>query len=175
MAGGMGDRVGGCVLNHFQTADSEGADHPTIARVLIEAYEDRHISVERGTLEQKWKESLEGLAKTSPKEKIFASQITLAYCPSSSISKEGNDEIHQRARWSPDFSPVPFLEDYLPFVDVAKVVLKTRFRGWFSMEILMAERMGAIRGSGIRLSSLRRGLGRATSSRWRIGSSKIRG
>lgn len=31
--------------------------------------------------------------------------------------------------------PAPFNGGYLPVVDVAKAVLKTGFRGWFSMEI----------------------------------------
>lgn len=31
--------------------------------------------------------------------------------------------------------PVPFAGGYLPVVEVAKAVLQTGFRGWFSMEV----------------------------------------
>lgn len=43
--------------------------------------------------------------------------------------------LRPRGRWSHDFRPVPFNGGYLPVVDVAKAVLRTRSRCWFSMEV----------------------------------------
>lgn len=43
--------------------------------------------------------------------------------------------LRPRGRWSHDFRPVPFDGGYLPVVDVAKAVLRTGTRCWFSMEV----------------------------------------
>ena len=43
--------------------------------------------------------------------------------------------MRPRARWSLNLRPVPFDGGYLPVVDVAKAVLETGFRGWFSTEV----------------------------------------
>jgi sugar phosphate isomerase/epimerase len=48
------------------------------------------------------------------------------------IIREG---LRPRGRWSHDYRPMPYGGGYLPIEDVAKAVLKTGFRGWFSMEI----------------------------------------
>ncbi|KAL2865951.1 uncharacterized protein BJX67DRAFT_356838 [Aspergillus lucknowensis] len=38
-------------------------------------------------------------------------------------------------RWSHDYRPMPYDGGYLPIEAVERAVLKTGFRGWFSMEI----------------------------------------
>ena len=89
----------------------------------------------REQVERDWKQSLETLSMTVPKDKIYLLQISDAYKPKQPFSK-GPDQsgVRPRGRWSHDFRPLPF-EGYLPVVDFTKAVLKTGFRGWFSYEI----------------------------------------
>ena len=79
---------------------------------------------------------MERLGKTIPKEKIYILQISDAYKPREPLgTKEDEQGLRPRGRWSSCLRPVPFGGGYLPVVDVAKAVLETGFRGWFSMEI----------------------------------------
>jgi hypothetical protein len=83
---------------------------------------------------------------TVPKEKIYLLQISDAYKLSVPMKPDVENEkgevvgdsergLRARGRWSRDFRPYPFHGGYLPVVQVAKAVLGTGFRGWFSMEV----------------------------------------
>ena len=59
-----------------------------------------------------------------------------AYKPKKPLDPSPDDsELRTRGRWSSSLRPVPFDGGCLPVIDVAKAVLETGFRGWFSMEI----------------------------------------
>lgn len=70
-----------------------------------------------------------------PADKIYLLQISDAYKLKSPITEADEEGLRPRGRWSHDFRPVPFQGGYLPVVDVARAVLKTGFRGWFSYEV----------------------------------------
>jgi len=119
----------GLCLDTFQTAGGEWAD-PTTQSGLIESEGSKE------ELEAKFKKSMEELARTVPKEKIYLLQISDAYKPKTPIAnKEDESGLRPRGQWSHDFRPVPFNGGYLPVVDVAKAVLQTGTRCWFSMEV----------------------------------------
>jgi sugar phosphate isomerase/epimerase len=121
------ENVGLC-LDTFQTAGGEWAD-PTTSSGLIE-------SVSKDELEANYKKSLEQLAKTIPKDKIYIFQISDAYKPTKAIDTGvGEDGLRPRGRWSHDFRPMPYNGGYLPIMPMVKAVLDTGFRSWFSMEI----------------------------------------
>ncbi|KAI4124938.1 MAG: hypothetical protein LQ347_005541, partial [Umbilicaria vellea] len=127
----------GLCLDTFQTAGSEWAD-PTTASGLIED----HPGGTEG-LERDFRNSLQELAREVPKEKIYFLQISDAYKLERPLSKGADDSgLRSRGRWSHDYRPMPFDGGYLPVVDVARAVLKTGFRGWFSMEIFDGGRDG---------------------------------
>ena len=127
----------GLCLDTFQTAGSEWAD-PTTASGLIE-------DVPRDVLKLRVRASLEDLAREVPPEKIYLLQISDAYKPVEPISKDFDKEkgLRPRGVWSHDFRPVPFDGGYLPVVDVAKAVLRTGFRGYFSVEVFDSGDAGA--------------------------------
>ena len=119
----------GLCLDTFQTAGGEWAD-PTTKSGLLEKHESRE------EMEQRFHESLESLAATIPPEKIYILQISDAYKPKEPLDPKPDDSgLRPRGRWSSCLRPVPFDGGYLPVVDVTKAVLKTGFRGWFSMEV----------------------------------------
>jgi sugar phosphate isomerase/epimerase len=117
----------GLCLDTFQTAGSEWAD-PTTPSGLIE-------DVPREELDRRFKASMEELSKTIPPTKIYLLQISDAYKPATPIERKEMGGLRPRGRWSHDFRPMPYDGGYLPIEDVAKAVLKTGFRGYFSMEI----------------------------------------
>lgn len=117
----------GLCLDTFQTAGSEWAD-PTTSSGLIE-------DVPKPELEKRWKASMEELATSIPPEKIYLLQISDAYKPTTPIERKIKDELRPRGQWSHDFRPMPYDGGYLPIEDVTKAVLRTGFRGYFSMEI----------------------------------------
>ena len=121
------DNIGLC-LDTFQTAGGEWAD-PTTRSGKLESLSEEE-------LETSYKASLEELAKTIPKEKIYILQLSDAYKPPTPLDS-GPDEsgTRPRGRWSHDFRPMPFDGGYLPIAPMTKAVLDTGFRGWFSMEI----------------------------------------
>lgn len=119
----------GLCLDTFQTAGGEWGD-PTTPSGLIENAGSRE------ELEKRFKASLEEFSKTIPKERIYLLQISDAYKPPSPFeNKEDESGLRPRGRWSHDFRPFPFNSGYLPVVDVAKAVLKTGARCWFSIEV----------------------------------------
>ncbi|KAL8921478.1 MAG: hypothetical protein Q9172_003983 [Xanthocarpia lactea] len=119
----------GLCLDTFQTAGGEWAD-PTTASGLIEREGGKEY------LDKQFKTSLQILAKTIPKDKIYILQISDAYKPPKPLdAKQDEQGLRPRGRWSSCLRPVPFDGGYLPVTEVAKAVLETGFRGWFSMEV----------------------------------------
>ena len=112
----------GLCLDTFQTAGSEWADPTAVDGRLASFSADA------------WRNSLDDLAEEVPKEKIFLLQISDAYKPTKPLEDKTVDGMPPRGRWSHDFRPVP-PEGYLPVVEVTAAVLKTGFRGWFSMKV----------------------------------------
>ncbi|KAI4198296.1 MAG: hypothetical protein LQ350_005379 [Teloschistes chrysophthalmus] len=124
----------GLCLDTFQTAGGEWAD-PTTTSGLIELSDEKGG---REELEKRFANSLEALGREVPADKIFILQISDAYKPRRPL-EEGTDDgaegMRARGRWSSCLRPLPFDGGYLPVVDVARAVLRTGFRGWFSMEV----------------------------------------
>lgn len=118
----------GLCLDTFQTAGGEWGD-PTTESGLLE-------HVPKDEMEKRFRNSLEELSRQIPKEKIYLLQISDAYKVPSPLSAEADDSaLRPRATWSHDFRPLPYNGGYLPVVDVARAVLETGFRGWFSYEV----------------------------------------
>lgn len=118
----------GLCLDTFQTAGGEWAD-PTTESGLLEG-------VSKEELEKRFHKSLEELSKTIPKDKIYILQISDAYKPKQPFSRDVDETgTRPRGRWSHDFRPLPFDGGYLPVADVAKAILKTGSRSWFSYEV----------------------------------------
>lgn len=117
------ENVGLC-LDTFQTAGGEWGD-PTTADGVVGGEEVR----------KRYGSSLEELARTVPAEKIFLLQVSDAYKPPSPFEDAVVDGARPRARWSHSFRPMPYHGGYLPIEEVGRAVLRTGFRGWFSMEI----------------------------------------
>ena len=116
----------GLCLDTFQTAGGEWAD-PTTASGLRE-------DVSREELEKRYRASLEELASTVPKEKIYILQISDGY--RTRLEDEVDESgLRPRAQWSSCLRPMPYDGGYLPIVEMARAVMKTRFRGWWSMEV----------------------------------------
>lgn len=117
----------GLCLDTFQTAGSEWAD-PRSPSGLIQG-------ISKDELERRWKESMDSLSKTIPATKIYLLQISDAYKPITPIEDKVKGGLRPRGQWSHDYRPMPYDGGYLPIEDVTRAVLKTGFRGWFSMEI----------------------------------------
>ena len=117
----------GLCLDTFQTAGSEWGD-PTTKSGLIE-------DVSETELRKRFDASMDELASTVPEDKIYLLQISDAYKVSPPLEDKIIGGLRPRGRWSHDYRPMPYNGGYLPIEDVAKAVLKTGFRGWFSMEI----------------------------------------
>ena len=119
----------GLCLDTFQSAGGDWADPTTTSGLLEE-------DVKREDLQERFQDSLRNLSATIPAEKIYILQISDAYKPKEPLDpKPDENGMRPRARWSLSLRPVPFDGGYLPVVDFAKAVLKTGFRGWFSMEV----------------------------------------
>jgi sugar phosphate isomerase/epimerase len=118
----------GLCLDTFQTAGGEWADPRTESGLLEDVSKDE--------LEKRFQKSLEDLANTIPKDKVYLLQISDAYKVPQPFNTERDDSgLLPRGRWSHDFRPLPYNGGYLPVVDVARAVLRTGFRGWFSYEV----------------------------------------
>jgi Xylose isomerase-like TIM barrel len=120
----------GLCLDTFQTAGSEYAD-PTTKSGLLE-----HLGTQQ-QLEANFKASLVKLTNTIPKEKIYLLQISDAYKPPQPLEKGEVEGLRARGRWSHDFRPYLWNGGYLTTqcVDVARAVLGTGSRCWFSVEV----------------------------------------
>jgi sugar phosphate isomerase/epimerase len=118
----------GLCLDTFQTAGGEWADPRTESGLLEDVSKDE--------LEKRFQKSLDDLANTIPKDKVYLLQISDAYKVPRAFNAERDDSgLLPRGRWSHDFRPLPYNNGYLPVVDVARAVLRTGFRGWFSYEV----------------------------------------
>ncbi|KAF7923007.1 hypothetical protein EAE99_007198 [Botrytis elliptica] len=122
----------GLCLDTFQTAGGEYGD-PSTSSGLIS-----HLGTQ-AKLHMNFTQSLQSLTTTVPPEKIYLLQISDAYKPPVPIpttpAEKEKEELRARGRWSHDFRPYPYNGGYLPIVEVARAVLGTGFRGWFSMEV----------------------------------------
>ncbi|KAL4885608.1 xylose isomerase-like protein [Aspergillus karnatakaensis] len=160
------ENVGLC-LDTFQSAGGKYGDPTTRSGTIgdVEAGSEGEKA-----LRERFERSMAGLAESVPREKIYLLQISDAYRPvSSSGSSEPKplesgvvDGTAPRGRWSHDFRPMPYNGGYLPIESVGRAVLRTGFRGWFSVEIFD----GGVDGEG-REGDLREFAGRA---RERVGS-----
>ena len=127
----------GLCLDTFQTAGSEWAD-PTTSSGLLET-----PGISTSQLEKNFKKSLEEMNKTIPPEMIYFLQISDAYKMDPPIDRgTDNQGLRARGRWSHDWRPLPFQGGYLPVVEVAKAVLGTGYRGWFSTEVFDGKENG---------------------------------
>ncbi|KAJ5776317.1 uncharacterized protein N7511_001328 [Penicillium nucicola] len=117
----------GLCLDTFQTAGSEWGD-PTTSSGLMK-------NVSKEELKTRFHASMDELARTVPAEKIYLLQISDAYKVSPPLEDKVIGGLRARGRWSHDYRPMPYDGGYLPIEDVARAVLRTGFRGWFSMEI----------------------------------------
>lgn len=119
----------GLCLDTFQTAGAEWAD-PTTESGLIE-------DIPFDELKARFSKSLKDLSDTLPAEKIFLLQISDAYKPRPHpiARKDTAEGLRPRGQWSHDFRPFPYNGGYLPVEEVTQAVLRTGFRGWFSVEV----------------------------------------
>ncbi|KAF3389333.1 hypothetical protein F1880_003784 [Penicillium rolfsii] len=120
----------GLCLDTFQTAGSEWGD-PTSPTGLIRDVHPTEVN-------KKFAASMDELARTVPADKIYLLQISDAYKLSTPLDEKVVDGLRPRGQWSHDYRPMPYDGGHLPIEDVARAVLKTGFRGWFSMEIFDA-------------------------------------
>lgn len=117
----------GLCLDTFQTAGGEWADPSTESGLL----EDKS----KAEVEKRFRKSLDDLANTVPKDKIYLLQISDGYKLSKPITTDDDTGLRPRGQWSHDYRPLPYNGGYLPVADVCKAVLRTGFRGWFSYEV----------------------------------------
>lgn len=122
----------GLCLDTFQSAGGEWADPTTDNGLLAGQSGD--------DLNKSFKASMEKLAATVPADKIYLLQISDAYKMTPALPDKLNEQGQRpRGQWSMKYRPVPFAKGaYLPVVEMAKGVLGTGFRGWFSVEVFDA-------------------------------------
>jgi hypothetical protein len=120
----------GLCLDTFQTVGSEYAD-PCSSSGLIESQGLQQ------KLENNFRYSLATLSKTVPKEKIYLLQISDAYKPTVPFEDKEIGGLRPRGRWSHDFRPYLFNGGRYTkqCVEMAKAVLGTGSRCWFSVEV----------------------------------------
>lgn len=135
----------GLCLDTFQTVGSEYAD-PTTSSGLIET------AGLQAKLENNFSASLKHLKETVPSEKIYLLQISDVYKPPVPLKNETIDGLRPRGRWSHDFRPYPFNGGAYTkqAVDVAKAVLGTGSRCWFSTEVFDGGPKGNGEGGGMK-------------------------
>jgi len=124
------DNIGLC-LDSFQTAGSEWAD-PTSSDGL-NGDEERDAKLDQ---------SMEELAMTVPKEMIYFFQVSDAYKLDEPLEDKVVDGLRPRGRWSHDYRPLPHDGGYLPVAKVTRAILKTGFRGTFSVEVFDGKKRG---------------------------------
>jgi sugar phosphate isomerase/epimerase len=122
----------GLCLDTFQTAGYEWGD-PTSSS-------GRREDKDAATVDDEYQKSLQQLSTTVRPEQIYVLQVSDAYRPTEPLQPEADpDGLRPRGRWSQKFRPQPGTEGgYLPIVDFGVAVLKTGFRGWFSLEVFDA-------------------------------------
>ncbi|KAH8602618.1 putative 3-dehydroshikimate dehydratase [Bisporella sp. PMI_857] len=115
----------GLCLDTFQSVGAEWGD-PTTSNGVI-------ASTSIKALEHKFTASMKELSGTIPADRIHLLQISDAYRVPKPLEDKEINGLRPRGRWSYDFRPYPFNGGYLPVTQVAKAVLATGFRGWFSL------------------------------------------
>lgn len=117
----------GLCLDTFQSAGGEWAD-PRTESGLIEG-------VSKEELSKRWKKSCKDLAAMVPSEKIYLLQISDGYKMSPPIEDKNTEGgLRPRGQWSLKHRLFPYDGGYLPVEDFTNAVLRTGFRGWFSLE-----------------------------------------
>ncbi|GAA6061283.1 hypothetical protein JCM10212_004689 [Sporobolomyces blumeae] len=124
------DNIGLC-LDSFQTAGSEWAD-PTSDDGLV-GDEDRDARLDQ---------SMEALVNTVEPGMIYFFQVSDAYRVEPPLEDKVVDGLRPRGRWSHDHRPLPYEGGYLPVAKVTKAILKTGFRGTFSVEVFDGKSRG---------------------------------
>jgi sugar phosphate isomerase/epimerase len=115
----------GLCLDTFQSAGGEYADPRTRSGLLA-----------GDEIEKRWQQSLQNLTKTVPADKIYLLQISDAYEMDPPLEDKTDDSgLRPRGQWSHDYRPLPYDGGYLPIEDFTTAVLRTGFRGWFSVEV----------------------------------------
>jgi len=79
---------------------------------------------------------------TVPKEMIYFFQVSDAYKLDEPLEDKVVDGLRPRGRWSHDYRPLPYDGGYLPVAKVTKAILKTGFRGTFSVEVFDGKKRG---------------------------------
>lgn len=121
----------GLCLDSFQTAGSEWAD-PTSSTGL-NGDDERDAKLDQ---------SMEELSAIVPAEMIYFFQVSDAYRLDEPLEDKVVDGLRPRGRWSHDYRPLPYDGGYLPVAKVTKAVLKTGFRGTFSVEVFDGKKRG---------------------------------
>lgn len=137
----------GLCLDTFQTVAGEVGD-PTTGSGYIE----RKSKFE---LERDFKASMENLAREVPAEKIFVLQLSDMYKPPTPFASDGEngeanekgpggEKVRARAKWSHDYRPYFYNGGMFTgeCVEMCEAVLKTGFRGWFSVEVFDGRNRG---------------------------------
>ncbi|KAK5651269.1 hypothetical protein OQA88_12677 [Cercophora sp. LCS_1] len=65
---------------------------------------------------------------------MFYAQVRDAYVAEPLLEKKERDGLGPGGRWSHDWRPLPFDGGYLPIMELVEAILKTGYRGWFSVE-----------------------------------------
>ncbi|CEQ39023.1 SPOSA6832_00517 [Sporobolomyces salmonicolor] len=114
----------GLCLDSFQTAGSEWADPTRPDGLDDDPGRDARLA-----------RSLEDLSARVPADMIYFYQVSDAYRVEPPLEDKKVKGLRPRGRWSHDYRPLPFDGGYLPVVEVTRAVLKTGFRGTFSVEV----------------------------------------
>ena len=125
----------GLCLDTFQIAAAEYAD-PTTANGL-------HSGISPGELGKNFGDSLFEMATTVPAEKVYLLQISDAWRPKAPLSAEMNVTNEKlKAVWNYNYRPLPFDGGYFPVIELARKVLDTGARSWWSVESFDGGREG---------------------------------
>jgi sugar phosphate isomerase/epimerase len=117
----------GLCLDTFQITASEYAD-PTTANGL-------HGGIPPGELGKNFGDSLYEMATTVPAEKVYLLQISDAWRPKVPLSAEMDvKDVKLKKWWSSNYRPLPFEGGYFPVIELARKVLDTGARSWWSIE-----------------------------------------
>ena len=125
----------GLCLDTFQIIGGEYAD-PTEDGGITTDVDAQHLG-------QRFGKSLEELTKTVPGDKIYLLQISDAWLPKTPIERKLKDGLRPKGRWSKNYRPLPYDGGFLPCQEVAKKVLDTGARSWWSVEVFDGGPMGS--------------------------------
>lgn len=118
----------GLCLDTFQITAAEYAD-PTTDNGL-------HGGIPPEELGKNFGDSLYEMATTIPAKKVFLLQISDAWRPKLPLSAEMNVKDQKlKSVWSRNYRPLPFEGGYFPIIEVARKVLDTGARSWWSVEV----------------------------------------